>query len=151
MWVSALPVLLLCNGCMSPIATAVSENQVTTLDSLIKRGADVNQSAWYGAPLHLAAMHGANDSARVLLSHGARVDSEFTVGRQTPLHFAAERGNDELVALLIRHGADVNARNVATGGLMEQAGQADRALQRRNPESALPSPEDPSTSIHGIP
>ena len=61
--------------------------------------------------LHLAAFFGEEDTARLLLEHGADANAvarnaELEVA---PLHSAAAGGNSKLVALLLEHGADPKA------------------------------------------
>ena len=62
--------------------------------------------------LHLAAYFGEEDTARLLLEHGADANA---VARNeqlevAPLHSAAAGGHPKLVAMLLEHGADPNAR-----------------------------------------
>ena len=52
------------------------------------------------AALHLAAEHGHDDVASVLLAHKAYVGAKTKLG-MTPLHLAAENGNVTLVEMLI--------------------------------------------------
>jgi ankyrin repeat protein len=65
-------------------------------------------------PLHSASLYGRPDIARVLLDHGATMNSEDNSGR-TPLHLVAEgkynleQDRIRVVQLLLERGADVNA------------------------------------------
>jgi hypothetical protein len=58
-----------------------------------------------GTPLHRQARYGNLDICRLLIEHGADVDSEDHQ-KQTPLFDAADQGNHEIVRLLLEHGAD---------------------------------------------
>src|SRR5207244_792011 len=59
------------------------------------------------ALLHEAALEGAVESAKLLLSRGIPVDSQDSGGR-TPLHVAAISGKVAVVKLLLDHHADIN-------------------------------------------
>lgn len=59
--------------------------------------------------VHLAAYIGNADGLKLLIHHGAKVDSWDNKYKVTPLHCAASKGNLECIRVLIRHGADVNA------------------------------------------
>jgi ankyrin repeat protein len=66
-------------------------------------------------PLHLACYYGRLEIARVLLYHGARVNTKNELG-QMPLHLVLEgnrsgRDGIGIVRLLLEHGADVNAQD----------------------------------------
>ncbi len=66
-------------------------------------------------PLHLAALTGDLDFARLLISYGAIPDPRTSTSRgyvavHRPLHFAAEFGHTNIVRLLLKQGADINAR-----------------------------------------
>lgn len=63
-----------------------------------------------GGPLHVAAMEGHTDVARLVLARGADVNGTDEAG-YAPLHHAALEGHTDVVGFLVRHGAEVNARN----------------------------------------
>jgi len=82
-------------------------------------------------PLHLAAWHGNLDTARLLLSRGARIDAAARWG-VTPLHFAAGSGYLKMVKLLIAHGAEPLAKTSGgCGALHFAAGGGMFVLQYR--------------------
>ena len=60
--------------------------------------------------LHAAVDKGHHNVAKLLLEHGADVESRDS-RNQTPLHIASYRGYAEVVSLLIDHGADLNAED----------------------------------------
>ncbi|MEM9016347.1 MAG: acyltransferase family protein [Verrucomicrobiota bacterium] len=62
------------------------------------------------SPLHLAALNGSTESARILIEAGA--DTELrTEDQSTPLSHAAFMGRAEIVALLIEEGVEINPVN----------------------------------------
>lgn len=61
-------------------------------------------------PLHLAAMQGQVEIARLLLQSGADIDG-FDRDESTPLHVAALHRKSEMVRFLLDQGADVNRRD----------------------------------------
>jgi ankyrin repeat protein len=71
---------------------------------LLARKADVNAGNNINAtPLHLAALNGHNDVAKLLLVCGADVNAQESRCGQTPLHLAAEQGHTDVAELLRRH------------------------------------------------
>jgi len=64
------------------------------------------------AALHLAAEHGHEQVADVLLNHKAYVGAKSKLG-MTPLHLAAENGYTSLVEMLVcQHKAQVDANTL---------------------------------------
>ncbi len=71
---------------------------------------DINAGrGFYGAPLHAASRNGHLDAARLLLDHGADVNS--SKGGRIPLRRAYEGRHLEVMRLLLEHGADVDMRD----------------------------------------
>ncbi|CAM9314744.1 unnamed protein product, partial [Hapterophycus canaliculatus] len=65
--------------------------------------------------LHLAAMHGRSEIARVLLEAGASTESVVAAGENeglTPLRLAAERGHLSTVRALLEAGAETGAEDL---------------------------------------
>jgi ankyrin repeat protein len=60
--------------------------------------------------LHLAVKQNRPGLVRVLLAHGAFINSRTRYGA-TPLHYAAYFGRPGIARMLIRHGANINARD----------------------------------------
>ncbi|KAM4698157.1 LOW QUALITY PROTEIN: ankyrin repeat and SOCS box protein 8 [Rhinophrynus dorsalis] len=78
-----------------------------TVESLIRRGADVNCPHDTLMPLHSACMVCDADCVELLLENGAQVDAVDGYQR-TALHYAAEK--DEMcVEILLEYGANPNA------------------------------------------
>jgi ankyrin repeat protein len=72
------------------------------------------------SPLHLAAVYGQPEIARVLLSHGHPADAVDEWGA-TPLMDAVQYGHVEVVKALLEHGAQVNAKNVHLNTALHEA------------------------------
>jgi len=78
---------------------------------LLSYGVSATQPDANGStPLHLAALHGLNASATLLLVHHADPNATNKRG-QTPLHYAMENHHASFAALLCEAGADVNAHD----------------------------------------
>ncbi|NWI70896.1 ASB12 protein, partial [Todus mexicanus] len=98
------------NGESEELARAVSEDDYQTLDKLLSQERYkrfLNRRSGWGVPstpLRLAAAWGRVGSVRVLLAHGAEVDS-LDVKAQTPLFTAVSNGHRECVKLLLDAGA----------------------------------------------
>jgi ankyrin repeat protein len=91
----------------TPFMYAVLYTGASTLESLLKQGADVNQRNDANAT---ALMWAAGDleKTRLLVAHGADVNARSSDMR-TPLMIAARRrGNASAVKLLLEHGANPN-------------------------------------------
>uniref|UniRef100_A0A8C5WEG6 Ankyrin repeat and SOCS box containing 8 n=1 Tax=Leptobrachium leishanense TaxID=445787 RepID=A0A8C5WEG6_9ANUR len=78
-----------------------------TVESLIRKGADVNGPHDTLLPLHSACMVCDADCVELLLENGAHVDSVDGYQR-TALHYAAEK-DDMCVEILLEYGANPNA------------------------------------------
>lgn len=101
------------------LQAASLENQQTTAELLLARGADANfTGGFYETALQAAIMSGHVQMVERLLQHGARTDTE-TAMLSTPLQAAANWGHKEIVLTLLEYGADVN----------QQAGSYNTALQ----------------------
>ena len=84
-------------------APAKGEHTLDIAQLLLKQGADPNI---YGqsTPLHQASSRGLIEVARLLLSHGAKVNVKDKEGK-TPFQVAASEGHNEITKLLLKHGA----------------------------------------------
>jgi ankyrin repeat protein len=90
---------------------AVRHNDLATVDTLIRAGADVKAANRYGVtPMVLAATNGNAGMLRKLLDAGADPNSA-NPGGETALMTAARTGSIEAVMLLLDRGATVNAKD----------------------------------------
>jgi ankyrin repeat protein len=77
---------------------------------LLERGMDPNHMSWHRITLlHHMAAAGELAKARLLLDHGADLESIDLEYQSTPLGVAVRFGRRDLVALLLDRGADPNA------------------------------------------
>lgn len=79
-----------------------------------------NLQGW--TPLHHAAAGGESGIARMLLTHGAVVDSLTRSHKWTPLLLAAEKGRQRTVACLLENGANILAETHEGETAFELAG-----------------------------
>ena len=157
---------------VTALMLAAESNQLDVVNLLLKENADPNvenQRGWtalinaayqgnsncvealaarsreeVNRGLLVAALMGRKETAKILLDHGAEVDSRAEDGR-TPLMLAANKGDQDLVSLLLQAGADpsltdksgATAGSLATAkGYKELAGR----LQEASPASVAGGP-----------
>lgn len=65
-----------------------------------------NGASW--TPLHVAVSVGNEESVKVLLESGARIDSRTVPSNRTPLMFSAEHGKNAIASLLLKKGTVVD-------------------------------------------
>uniref|UniRef100_A0ACD5W2W1 Uncharacterized protein n=1 Tax=Avena sativa TaxID=4498 RepID=A0ACD5W2W1_AVESA len=95
---------------LSPLTFAIyGETRKEAVKILLDHGADPNIASMQGfTVLHvLATKRDSFETADILLSRGAKVDSMSTEG--TPLHFAAQCGNAGMMAVLLKYKANPNS------------------------------------------
>ena len=94
----------------TPLHEAVRQNDLKTVQALIKARADVKAATRYGVtPIGIAAVNGNVAILRALLDAGADANTA-TPGGETALMTAARTGNVEAVTLLLDRGATVDAK-----------------------------------------
>ncbi len=113
----------------APIADAAERGDMTTVQDLLRRHADVNAAQADGmTALHWSALNGDVKTLDVLLAAKATTDPLTRIGGYTPLHLAASRGNAAAVAHLLDAGSKATALT-STGvqpiHLAAEAGSAD--------------------------
>ncbi len=104
---------------------ATSENDVALINELIASGLDVNQldtEMSNNTLLHIAAIHGSDDVAKLLLEKGANVDARNQDG-YSPIHFALRNENVSTAQIFLDHGADVNQSDKHGNTLLHYAAQ----------------------------
>ena len=94
---------------------AVKMKSIKVAEVLLTRGVPVDcRNAKGDTPLHRAAYFGDAKMAKLLLDHGADVDSLSNTDQSTPIFRAAERlRNIGAAILLLEHGAKLQVRNAA--------------------------------------
>jgi len=75
------------------------------------RGPNIDDPCMYYTRLHLAALNGYADGAKLIIDHGAQLDVPDTITGATALHRAVQNGNREVAELLIANGANIEARS----------------------------------------
>ena len=89
---------------------AIIYSDFAFVESLIKKGADVNAIEIGMTPLYFAMEIGSMSIARLLIDSGANVNIDENALGWAPLHFAAASNNLPIAKLLIDACANVNAK-----------------------------------------
>lgn len=90
---------------------AANKGNLVECEKLLKRGAKPN---FFFRPedqknaLHVAAEHGFVDIVKLLLQHGAEVNSVATTDQSSVLTLAAHNDNPALIKILLEHGAAID-------------------------------------------
>jgi len=109
---------------VTPLVAALADKHFRVAELLLRHGAGRTVNARGDdkrIPLHSAAYYGQIDVVRLLLEHGADVESRDDIG-ETALYYpgkdcGSRKGPnvpqklENIVRLLLQHGADVNARD----------------------------------------
>ncbi len=99
---------------------AVLDDSTEAVLFCLEIGLDINRaidkqhlSAFHlgGTPLHLACEAGVTNMARVLIEHGADINSQKDFHENTPAHVAARNGHLECLQVLVAKGADFKLKN----------------------------------------
>lgn len=92
------------------LRSAAYKGDVVALDAALNAGAEINahgSTKWGGSALHLAALQGKYEAARLLLDRGADVNLRDRTG-ETPLSNALIREHYKLATLLLDRGASTD-------------------------------------------
>ena len=96
------------------IVSASERGHQQCIESLIRRGADVNTTnAWGDTPVKCAVDKGHVECVNLLIKAGADVNKLNNVGGSAMIG-AAQNGNEECVISLVEAGADVNISSNGT-------------------------------------
>lgn len=102
------------------VMDATLANDVAALQAALIEGS-VEATASNGVtPLHVAAAHGYDEIAALLIERGADVDARDRLGN-TPLILAAQEGQTDLARRLLAAGADPTAQSIAGGSALAYA------------------------------
>jgi len=107
-----IPALLILFGCAekSQLIQASAKGDPTSIQNLVKQGANVNEADSKGrTPLMHAAISGKTEAVEVLLSMGAKINAQDKYGYSALIH-ALSYGYEDMSRLLIESDADLNAR-----------------------------------------
>ena len=87
---------------------AVYEDNIDSVKFLVAKGADVNESAYWGTPLGIASYKDYDDIAALLVKNGANVNEVSRNGMTPLLNAVLISGRSKIVELLLKNGADPN-------------------------------------------
>jgi ankyrin repeat protein len=126
-------------GFRTPLMWAAYTNDVPMVRLVLERGADPNQSTYFGNPLSHACWNDGFEAAEFLISHGANVNARDAVADFTPLHWAAgtETLRPQLVKLLLASGADPKATGGESVGALGLAPQTPRLIAEKRGRTAI--------------
>jgi ankyrin repeat protein len=126
-------------GMRTPLMWAASHNDARMLRLLLERGADPNQSTYFGNPLSHACWSDSFEAAELLIANGANVNAQDALANFTPLHWAAgsESPSPQLVKLLLAHGADPNAVGGEPVGAFGLQPQTPRLIAEKHGRTAI--------------
>ena len=97
----------------TPLGLAVFFGHRDAVEALLSAGADVNlasRESMKVTPLQSAAASRRLEIARILIAHGANVNTSQPDTGFTALHEAASNGDIEFAKLLLEQGANINAK-----------------------------------------
>ena len=109
-------------GCGTGLTQAAKEGDISAIQKLLDKGADINESGTMGgvmagSPLSYAAYRCRIESVKYLIQKGADInnatgytDYGSSGGGLRPLHMAASSGCTEAIKLLLDAGADIDVR-----------------------------------------
>ena len=94
-----------------PLHASIMRKYYGVLKLLLKKGADMEQRDSYGTGALVYAARGNDRKAvKILLTHGAKINSTDDMRGGTALHWAAVLGYTALAKELVKAGIDMNAK-----------------------------------------
>jgi len=91
----------------------VRRGDIAAVNAAITAGVNVNVKSIVGYDaLYIAASNNHLKVVKLLLAHGANINTKFRMFGFTPLHEASVQGHAEVVMFLLAHGAHVNAEDM---------------------------------------
>jgi ankyrin repeat protein/mono/diheme cytochrome c family protein len=152
-------------GMRTALMWAAYHNNVRMIRLLLQRGANPNQSTYFGNPLSHACWSDSFEAAELLIAHGANVNARDAVADFTPLHWAAgtESSRPHLVKLLLANSADPNAAGGEPVGAFGLVPQTPRLIAEKRGRTAIvaalvaagakgqPRAEKPATPHRALP
>src|SRR6516164_4570346 len=126
-------------GLRTPLMWAAYHNDLRMVRLLLERGADPNQSTYFGNPLSHACWSDSFEAAELLIARGANVSARDALANFTPLHWAAgsESPRPRLVKLLLANGADPNATGGEPVGAFGLVPQTPRLIAEKRGQTAI--------------
>jgi ankyrin repeat protein len=126
-------------GFRTPLMWAAYHNDVRLVRLLLERGANPNQSTYFGNPLSHACWSDSFEAAELLIARGANVHARDGLANFTPLHWAAgtESPHPQLVKLLLAHGANPNAAGGEPVGAFGLEPQTPRLIAEKRGPTAI--------------
>src|SRR5262249_8576573 len=123
----------------SPLMWAAYHNNVPMVRLLLERGADPNESTYFGNPLSQACWSDSVEAAKLLIARGASVNARDAVAAFPPLHWAAgpESPRPHLVQLLLANDADPNAAGGEPVGALGLVPQTPRLIAEKRGRTAI--------------
>ena len=98
---------------MTPVELAILCGHEAIARTLIMNGADIQGRGVLGmTALHQASQMGRVEVVRILLHHGANIDTGDFEERRTPLHIAARFRQAKVMQVLIENGANIDAEDI---------------------------------------
>lgn len=90
---------------LTTVLAKLKEADLPTFEGIVLDGPNVKGRSFGDTPLHIVAIWGDLEAARVLVEAGAEIDARGE-HQFTPLHEAVSQGKIEVAEFLLKHGAN---------------------------------------------
>lgn len=101
---------------------AIENKDEASVSALLEARADPNTTDFYGNPaLNQAVTHGIAAIVRLLLNHGANIESRHALLNITPIMCAVTDQDEEVAEILLEHRASLEVRNNSGKNPLENA------------------------------